>query len=95
MHRTTYEPCGHTVEHPDETPPEACPDCPPGPQTWDDRLEAIRRDLRWFAIECLKSDEPDCAAAFTAADIGVRHCISQLHDHGLADADYDRKGDEL
>lgn len=61
--------------------------------TWRERLEALRGDLKWFAIECCKDDQPDCAAAFIAADIMVRDAIGKLHDEGLQDEQFDREPD--
>jgi hypothetical protein len=58
--------------------------------TWDEKLQAIRDELRWIASECMRGDDDEVAHAALGASMVIGSLKGKLHEYGLDEADWNR-----
>ena len=61
---------------------------------WNEKLLAIREDLKWMAAECSKGDDLEAAHAALGVAIAVCSLSNKLEECGLHEADWDRPAEQ-
>lgn len=57
---------------------------------WNEKLSAIRDELKWMATECTKDDSLEAAHATLGVAIAVCNLQNKLEECGLHDAVWNR-----
>lgn len=58
--------------------------------TWEERIDQIRADLKWMAIEAIKDESTGLAQSLLHADLALSSTLCDMHQVGAADWEFNR-----